>query len=184
MSFDPTTGANANSPFAHAMPFPPRGPVVTAATTIAGGTFSSAMYYYTTWQAYRTASELAYAVQVEAQMVIDAVGDEIASFVHQVGYLSRAAALALVLGILFWGLRPVIKKFTWVWPSPFAQAAPAGAGAGARLASAVRWSGCIQYPLPSTALTMSYGGSHSIMRRRHPASPPPSMASADKSVSV
>ena len=98
--------------------------MVTAATTIAGGVFSSAMYYYTTWQAYRTASDLAYAVQVEAQLVIDAVGDEMTAFVHQVGYFSRAVALFFMLGILFWGLRPVVKKFTWVWPSPFAQAAP------------------------------------------------------------
>ena len=43
-SFDPTTGADTNSPFAHAMPVLPRGPTITAVTTVLGGTFSSAMY--------------------------------------------------------------------------------------------------------------------------------------------
>ena len=63
-SFDQTTGADANSPFAHAMPLIPRGPVVTAARAIAGGTFSSAMYYYASVRAYHTVSDLVDAVQM------------------------------------------------------------------------------------------------------------------------
>ena len=41
------------------------------------------MYYYTAWQAYSVANEIANAVGAEARLIIDAVGEEVTALVHQ-----------------------------------------------------------------------------------------------------
>ena len=134
--FDPTTGSNQNSPFAHlsVLSLQTTQSRIAAATTVTGGLLHSFFFYYTGVKMYTTASALTDVVLEETHRVVGAVSDEVVLLVHDMGFWVRAASITLVIMtiVLVCGklvVAPVLKKFTWIWPSPFAQAAKSRADA-------------------------------------------------------
>jgi hypothetical protein len=73
------------------------------------------------------------AVAVEVYHVVDAAGEEAATWLRFAGSTSRIGFGVLLVGLTAMSLftvciwvKGILRKFTWVWPSPFAQAERAG----------------------------------------------------------
>ena len=96
-----------------------------AAVSLAG-TATTVMYY---WRSFVAVSGVIDAVTVEVYHVVDAAGEEAVTWMRFAGGTARGTLVAALIGLVTWALvmmcswmRGAPKKFSWVWPSPFAQA--------------------------------------------------------------
>ena len=103
------------------------GGAVPAAISLAGGA-TTVLYY---WKSYIAVSGVIEAVTMEVSHVVDAAGEEAVTWVRFAGAASRVGVVAVLLAVAVWITAvPCLRvcgggasrKFTWIWPSPFAQA--------------------------------------------------------------